>query len=505
MSVSCKRGFAAASILAITASAGWADVTAEEVWTEWKSYMESVGYSVTATENSAGGVVAIKDLVMDMPLPEGQGSGSVSLPQITLSENGDGTVTVALPDSFPITVKGTEGDEEFDVTLDVAQVNAGMVVSGNPGDITSTYGADMFSMALGTIKVDGFTLPPEIANFTIAMSDLNSTTRQSQGELRLYDQVMSAGAVTITGAFDDPESDDEGSLTATMNGLTFEGSAEIPENMNVEDMRAMLDAGFGFSGTFSYGAGETAVSGVGDGESFALQSAVQGGSVEISMNSESLVYNFLYDYLDMTVQSGSIPFPLMVSAAELGMNLGMPLAISEDEQDFAFGLSLRDLAVPEMLWGMVDPSGALPHDPASLVLDVTGKTKMLFDLMDPASAMAMGDQPPGELNSLSLNELLVSAAGAKIVGTGDFTFDNSDLSTYGGMPAPIGKSNFEIVGANGLIDALIGMGLLAETDAMGARMMMGLLATPGDGPDTLVSEIEFGEGGSISANGQRIK
>ncbi len=40
---------------------------------------------------------------------------------------------------------------------------------------------------------------------------------------------------------------------------------------------------------------------------------------------------------------------------------------------------------------------------------------------------------------------------------------------------------------------------------MGARMMMGLFAQPGDGPDTLVSTIEVKEDGSVLANGQRIK
>jgi hypothetical protein len=50
------------------------------------------------------------------------------------------------------------------------------------------------------------------------------------------------------------------------------------------------------------------------------------------------------------------------------------------------------------------------------------------------------------------------------------------------------------------------MGLLPEDQAMGARMMMGMFARPGDGEDTLVSKIEVdGASGSISANGQRLK
>ena len=65
--------------------------------------------------------------------------------------------------------------------------------------------------------------------------------------------------------------------------------------------------------------------------------------------------------------------------------------------------------------------------------------------------------------------------------------------------------NLALSGGNTLLDTLVGMGLLPEEQAMGARLMSGLFARPGDGPDTLVSTIEMKEDGSILANGQRIK
>ena len=95
--------------------------------------------------------------------------------------------------------------------------------------------------------------------------------------------------------------------------------------------------------------------------------------------------------------------------------------------------------------------------------------------------------------------------GAKLMGTGDFTFDNSDTTTFGGMPAPTGVANLELTGANALLDKLIQMGMVSDSDAMGARMMMGMLAVPGDGPDSLKSTIEINDQGHILANGQRLK
>ena len=70
---------------------------------------------------------------------------------------------------------------------------------------------------------------------------------------------------------------------------------------------------------------------------------------------------------------------------------------------------------------------------------------------------------------------------------------------------PAGTVNLKLVGGNTLLDTLVGMGLIPEDQAMGARMMTGMFARPGDGEDTLVSTIEMKEDGSILANGQRIK
>lgn len=156
---------------------------------------------------------------------------------------------------------------------------------------------------------------------------------------------------------------------------------------------------------------------------------------------------------------------------------------------------------------MIDPGKALPRDPATIAIDVTGKAKMLFDFFDPEQMVAVesGEAMPAELNALTLNNLLVSIAGAKLSGTGDFTFDNSDLTTFDGMPKPTGGIDLALNGGNGLMDKLVQMGLLPQEQAMAARMMMGLFARPGEGEDSLTSKIEINEEGHILANGQRIQ
>jgi len=117
---------------------------------------------------------------------------------------------------------------------------------------------------------------------------------------------------------------------------------------------------------------------------------------------------------------------------------------------------------------------------------------------------ALGDAPPGEIHALDVTELRASVAGAELTGAGAFTFDNTDLTTFAGAPAPTGKIDLKLVGGNTLLDSLVAMSLLTADDANGARMMMSMFANPGAGPDEMTSTLEFKDKGFF-ANGQQLQ
>ena len=193
--------------------------------------------------------------------------------------------------------------------------------------------------------------------------------------------------------------------------------------------------------------------------------------------------------------------------AESKFNLAMPLRESDEEQDFAFGFTMGNFTVSDMLWSMFDPAANLPRNPATFAVDLSGKAKVLFDFFDPdqAAALESSGAAPGELNALSLNSLVIDAVGARLTAAGDFTFDNTDLVSFNGMPRATGGIDLKLVGANSLLDNLVNMGILSEQQAMGARMMMGLFARAGTEPDSGTSKIEINDAGHILANGQRIQ
>jgi hypothetical protein len=508
MTVYLARGFGAALIYAFAAQGAFAELTAQDVWRDWRSYVASTGYEITGTEMMSGDTLTVADLSMTTDSEEFGAAITISLPLITFTEIGDGTVRVGIPASFPIRAEGKgEDGEEFAAVMDFSQNGLSIMVSGSPNDVVYTYSAASMDVALSSVSIDGETLPASFAQASVSLTNVASTSQIKTASLRSYDEIASADSLNFAFAFTDAESGDTGKFSGAMQGLNIQANGDMPLNMDTSDIRKLLNKGFGIDTTFSYASGSTNIQGAGDGETFAATTASQGGSVNVVMNASDILYGFSQKGSSISITTDQLPFPISLDLAEASFQVGVPVAQSDQEQDFSLALTLANFTMADMLWGIFDPAAVLPRDPATVAIEVSGKAKVLLDMFDPEviDNLDSADTPPGELNALTINKLLISMVGARLSGNGDFTFDNSDLETFDGLPAPTGFVELTLVGANGLLDKLIQMGFISDQDAIGGRMMMGLLAVPGDGPDTLNSRIEITADGQISANGQRIK
>ena len=268
-------------------------------------------------------------------------------------------------------------------------------------------------------------------------------------------------------------------------------------------MGAALAAGFEFNFDTSYGATLFTVNVVDATGPTVLSGGVESGQITVGMDSTAFTYQTGSKGLNLAISGPQIPFPeVKLALSESGFGLSMPTTPTEAPAPYSFLAKLVDLTISDEIWGMLDPTGALPHDPASIILDGKGTATLTTNIFA-AEAMESG-APPGDLVSFDLVQLLARVAGAELTGTGAFTFDNTDLETFGGVPAPTGKIDLKVTGANTLMDTLISMGLLSEEDAMGARMMMSMFANPGAGEDEFTSVLEFKDKG-FYANGQRLQ
>ncbi len=476
-----------------------ADLTAEQVLADQLRQMELYGLKAQTTGQSrSGDTLTVEGIMAQAELPEG--TFNLAMGGAMFRELGDGTVEVTYPDNIPISVTGTgPDDEDFEMQMSLDQTNMKMIVSGIPEEITYNFSGD--SLSLSGLQ---FLEPEEAAAMDFQMSfQANGMTGVSKfiggGTVRDYaiDFDIDRMSATVSGA---PEGEDPFDFALEVQNVVadYSGSAAAQDLMS--SFAQAIEAGNKSSGSATHGALTYSIAGDGPDGSIDIAAAVASGQFDFAMNEQGLDYSTQSNDMTLSVGGSSIPLPpLTFKMAESGVRFAMPVVPSEEEQGFALRLNLGGLEVDQMLWSMIDPTGQIARDPATLVVDLDGDVTMTEDVFDPEFAEQMTGAP-GEINALNINELLLNIAGAELTGDGDFAFNNA-----GPVPMPSGVVNLMLTGGNGLLDKLVGMGLLPEEQAMGARMMMGLFARPGDGPDTLVSTIEVNEDGSVLANGQRIR
>ncbi len=502
----CKLGnFAGAASLAVLlcSTASFAEVTTKEVWNDWSKYLQDFGYEITAVEEQSGNTLKITEFKAVSKLPENGGTVEITLSGLELTDQGDGTVALAIPEHNPITInltpQGQDG-EAMAMEFDFFHKGLAITVSGSKEEMIYDSAAPELGIRLVSMMIDG--KPLENTELLVSINDITDRTVSRLGDLRTVEQTGTAASLSYKIGLSDPESDTQVNITGQMDNLAVAGMLSAPPDQDLADLAAALRAGATFSVSFGYGSGESEVVAEEAGKITTFASSAGEGSLEIAMGADGILYDVVSKGGELVIASPDLPFPQLVFRfAENGGKLKMPLLKSEEPQDFALAFRVIDLEIPSEIWMIGDPGGALPQDPVTVVFDTSGKGRWFVDILDPAMMAGLedSDQPPGEVTEVMLNALQVKAVGAELSGDGAFEI------RYNGVPKPVGQVNLKLVGVNALIDKLIQMGLVPEDQAMGIRMMLGMFAQPGEGEDELVSTIEFTEEGHILANGQRLQ
>lgn len=480
-----------------------ADLSANEVWDSWKSYAESLGQTITVgSKKASGGALVLNDVKMVFEFPEGSGSTSMQL--LEFRERGDGTVAITMAPDLPFSFSATpEEGEAVDMAMIWRQSGMSIIASGDPEDITFDYLASDFSFGIDTLIVDGEEIE---LTAEFSLSGINGQLAMNQTDGIAYSSKMKAADLSYNVAFTDPDGDGRMDMTGTVADLRTESDVVIPDGFDPADPAQIFSSGFEIVGNLAVGPTQSNVDMQDGDEGVTVVSTTEGSGLNFAIENGGLEYGGAVKGATYNIQSPQIPFPeVSLKFSEIAFNLLMPFSKSDDPSDYEFLMRIAGLEVNDMIWNMFDGGNVMPRDPATISLDLTGQMNWLVDISDPEQAEAFEGETPALLHNLTLNELLVSALGAEVNATGDFTFDNSDLETFDGLPAPTGKIDANIIGANGLMDRLTQMGFLPAEQAMGARMMLGLFARPAGGEDTLTSTIEVKGDGSVFANGMQIQ
>ncbi|MDC0136707.1 DUF2125 domain-containing protein [Sulfitobacter sp.] len=511
--MSLARSFLATTALGLTlfATTASAELTAADVWGDWRGYLEGMGYTVTATEVAAGGTLKVSGILMASSGGPAVDAMTMRISDLEFVENNDGSVAVVMPSEMPITidVKNSAPQPLEQIGAVFTQTGQVMTVRGNASALAYDYSADTFGLALTSLTKDGAPMDNESVRFSMNGTALASKTDVTVSDTRSYAQTMQISSVTYDLFMKEPDNVEQVSINSALSNLSFSGTSNLPAGdvSQTQDVAALLAQGFAFDGAFDANGTETQIEITSEEGTTKIKTGSARSTVGVAMDTQGVRYDVNADQVQIGGQLAGLPFPLFVEMAKYGFELRAPLTKSDDPQDFKLAFNMTDFTVSDIIWALFDAFGQLPRDPATLALDVSGKAKVLVDGLSPQGAqeLALSGTAPAEVEALKIDRLLVDALGAKVEATGDITFDNADTTTMAGFPKPVGDININIAGANGLMDKLTAMGMLPAEQAMGARMMMGLFAVPDAAPDTLTSKIEFNDAGQILANGQRIK
>lgn len=492
----------AGSVLALLlGSTAQADVTAEQVWQSWQSLSKSMGQTVEGTASRQGDTLTVTDLTISAEMPDGSMVGTLAT--VAFRELGDGTVEVTMAPEYPVTITTqVKGEDPVEVGLVIKQTGLTMIVSGDDAQMAHDFSADSLVVALDHITgaPDGGT-----GTFTLTLNGAAGKYLTTGGEQETLSTELSASSLTFGGSAADPASGGDFRFSGSIEALQSTSSANFPKGVGMADMPAALKAGLSTTAALSYGKTTYNIEFKDATSNGSAKGSADNGGLAFGMDANALNYGVLTNGTDITVSSTALPFPeVNARIAELAFKMVMPLAQSDTALDFSFLTRIGGLTVSDEIWGMFDPGAVLPRDPATLIIDVVGKAQWLVDIFeqDPGTTT----ETPARIDALTINQIQLTVAGADVTGSGDFTFDNNDMTTYPGMPKPIGQIDARMVGVNGLIDKVIQLGYVPEEQAMGARMMLGMFAKAEEGAeDTLTSTMEFTEDGSIFANGMQIK
>ena len=494
---------ASTAIALILSAAPSLAITPEEVWENWKTLAVGTGGTLTTTsETRNGNVLEVKGLTTTATDGLSGDTFTTTIDSVTLTDRGDGTVEVKMSDSYPLTFTEAGGQPgKPTMLLQVGQPGAVVIASGTAD--AASYDFTLPALTVDLVEGHNSRGDKVDVKFTVTAADLAGKYLVSPREGGGFglESSMTSGAVKIAASGNENGNSFTGAFD--LAGLSVTSAGTFIDQALMADMIQALQSGFAIDSKAEIGAITTSFQLVENGVTSSFSGQLGGAGFHAVLDKTKVDYGFSLKDGKFAADMPAAGVPAGDTAfTEVSFALAMPVGVSDVAGDFSFLTRLTDLTMSESVWGLFDPGAQLARDPASLVVDLKGKGAWLTDIFAQGGMVGTSDMPV-RLDSLDLAQVLLKLAAAEVNANGALTFDNSDLQTFQGFPAPEGKVTVNLSGVSALLDKLVAMGFISADDLTGVRMGLAMFARPGPGPDQLISEIEFREKG-LFVNGQQI-
>ncbi len=503
------HGASMAVLICLAGGSAEAAITADQLWAAWQDAGAQAGLSVTAEAQAREGTsLRLSGVTVSVTTPDDPATAvEAVIEEILLTEGADGTVTVVPSPELAI----ASGDEVNGGSVTLRHLGGSIVVTEALGVLSYDMTAEEVA---ADIAISAVSMLPK-ADGTEARADYATTVSMTDPVIRVTDTpdvnrtlAFDVAAAALTYAV---ESLDEGAATSSVQTSTTEdlkvtGSFAAAKTLAMAELTTpeawttAFSEGMALTINATQGASTSTAKEENAFAPMELTATSLPGSFSFALSKDGYDLHAAGEGIKAVFQTPDLPVQeVTVGIGPLEIALAMPIMAAAAPGNFGLTLKLADVVVNDEAWGLIDPGAVLPRDPAQLSLVASGT--MLIDILAMMSAESAGmtEIAPPQPLTLDLPELMVSAAGAMLTGSGAFTFDNAT-----GTPVPAGTADLTLTGGNALIDRLISVGVLTEEDAGGARMMMAMFMNA-TGDDVLTSKIEAKADGSISVNGQRVQ
>lgn len=490
--------------IGLMGSTALADVSPQDVWDQWQEMFTLYGEDAIdiGAVDEKGGTLTVTDMTINFDQDDVK--MTAAMPRITFQDLGNGSVAVTMAEDFPISmVSSPNFGPKTTMNMVMSQKGLSMIASGDPDAMNYAVLAQSMSGRFDAVTEDDVEIPMDVS---FSLNNMNGNYVINKSDIQNITYALNADSLTYNLDVTDPETNGSVAVKGSISNLKTDAQMTMPLEP-IGDFSNFMSMGMTSNATYTYTAGQYEFSASGDGSTVNGSGGSAGGTLTAEITDTSFGYSTQSNDATLTVQSSDFPFPVDIEIGQSGFGLTMPAIKTDAPEAFSLNLNLTDVSVSDGIWNLFDPGEILPRSPATIAMDITGAGRWLIDVFDSekATEIALSGETPGEIKSINLNDLTLAIAGAEVNGTGDFIFDNTDTTSFDGLPRPEGAIDIEASGVNGLIDNLITMGIIPEQQAMGFRMMLGVFATTSPDEDKLSSKLEINEDGHVIANGQRIR
>ncbi|MDZ4136068.1 MAG: hypothetical protein U1D06_10835, partial [Paracoccaceae bacterium] len=398
-------------------TAALADVTADEVWQNWKDLAAASGQTLSVgTELRAGDTLTLGAVRYQV---EAEGTKAVAtIDQVVMRERGDGTVEITLSPEYPMTVETPREDGQTTV-IDAMFRHSGLQLIAGGSATETSYDLSAESISGTLVRALDAGVLRDVA-VDVLGTGLAASYMFRQGTPADVASTFSLRDLTISAAVNDPEKQAKFKLDAKTAQIAGASSGSLVDGMESGDLAKMLADGFATELALTFGASDYSFSSEQDGGTAEGNSIAAGGSLNFALDRLRAAYGVGAKGVTMRFAGSGLPIPeVSFGYDELAFNILTPISKTNTPQDFALTTKIVGLNVSDLLWMLIDANGQLPHDPATLVIEARGKAQLNVDLA--AGEDVLGAEVPADLHALDLTALQLTVAGAELKGSGGLT------------------------------------------------------------------------------------